>query len=510
MSIRIENRVSRDLAAATQAGAYCAPRRHRRPVVDAGSQGFGPRLGLLRGVLGALALLTGAATADCPTPTPVGNQNVVQFANESEALLLLGVHGPSAVLPREGTWELAPGGCLTLDIPDNWRNTTQPGDQGPRFWARTGCHYDAQSGMAQCETGDCGGRYDCSAAGLAGVAPTTLAEFCFNCGNNLNYWDVSAVDGMNLSMDIQPLGDYPPVSPVSPGDKFWCVYPNSVPDADLRGSCPDAFQLRRSELSFVVAGGARDAVVACFSNCGRYEYPTAPASDCPDSDPTCVAWRQFCCQAGDYDKACTDDSDCTYGGACWEGKCACRGFTVEPNCPPETCTNQEPDAQPPYGSCEAPGCIGDDTVHAVVPRAYTWPNDPQTYNCSTPIYRVTFAPGGSPVPISAAGSIPLCGTLPRAYGFAAANQLCSGVAGRVYGGARPSPAVWDCSVSAATTGVLCRWAAGLGGAHEGKGHHGACWRRGGHIDRWSVPGRPGGSGCQPHQLLRRDRSGRGD
>jgi hypothetical protein len=292
------------------------------------------------------------------------------------------------------------------------------------------------------------------------VAPVTLGEFCFNCGNGLHFWDISAVDGVNLSADIQPLPPFPATNPFSPGDTFWCQYPNSVSGADLRASCRTDFQLTRSELGMTILGSS-DGVVACFSNCGRYEYPEAPSASCTDDDPRCTPWRQFCCQANDYDVSCTSDADCTYGGACFNGKCGCRGFTVEPNCPPDVCTNQEPSAQPPYGLCSAPACIGDDTVHEVLPRAYTWPNDPQTYDCSTPALRMTFAPGSTAVPTTDAGGIPFCKALPAAYDPKGAYQICSGVVGRVFGGARPSPQPWDCDVEAATSGVLCRW--NLGG-----------------------------------------------
>ncbi len=417
-----------------------------------------------------------------PVPVPLPGQNVVQFYNQSSVTLLLGAFGPTAVEPREGTWELQPQQWLTLDIPVSWDYTIKQGASGVRFWARTGCRYDKDSDIAQCETGDCGGKYDCSASHLAGVAPATLAEFCFACAP---LTDPPAVDGVNLSMDITPLGQYSATNPYSPGDVFWCKFPNSVPSADLRGTspqgqmyCPSAFQLKRSQLSTVIQGST-DGVVACFSNCGKYEYPTAPDANCPDSDPTCAAWRQYCCQAGNYDpktgegeygKPCSNDSDCSNGDACWhrpgvQAVCACRGFIAGTSCPPNVCTNENaPAAEPPFGHCSqtaaSGACIGDDTAHHVLPRAYTWPNDPQTYDCNAHSFRVTFAPGGTSVPITDSGDIEPCGSLPPAYGYTTAKTLCSGVTGKVFAGARlptVAPGVWDCNVTGATTGVLCRW-----------------------------------------------------
>ncbi|BFU93013.1 MAG: hypothetical protein NTAFB01_42000 [Nitrospira sp.] len=73
--------------------------------------------------------------------------------------------------------------------------------------------------------------------------------------------------------------------------------------------------------------------------------------------------------------------------------------------------------QPPFGQCtdvnpDPNKCIGDDTLHAVLPKAYTWPNDPQVYGGDATAYRIIFAPGGTPVPITPAGDIPMCSDLP--------------------------------------------------------------------------------------------------
>jgi hypothetical protein len=56
-------------------------------------------------------------------------------------------------------------------------------------------------------------------------------------------------------------------------------------------------------------------------------------------------------------------------------------------------------------------------MHEVMPKAYTWPNDPQVYGGDAPLYRVIFAPAGTPVPITPAGPIPICNALPSIYGY---------------------------------------------------------------------------------------------
>lgn len=45
---------------------------------------------------------------------------------------------------------------------------------------------------------------------------------------------------------------------------------------------------------------------------------------CLDTDPQCVGWRKYCCQATTYGKPCKTSDDCTDGGACWAGVCACK------------------------------------------------------------------------------------------------------------------------------------------------------------------------------------------
>jgi hypothetical protein len=411
-----------------------------------------------------------------PIPVPRSGQTVVQFVNESRVTLLLAAFGPTAIEPREGTWTLRPGAALTVDIPPQWHNTTAPGSAAPRFWARTGCRFDESRNVAQCETGDWAGMYDAFKGAVrpfpAGKSPNSFTEWCFICGDGHTFWDVSAVDGADLSVNIQPLGSFSPRDPTAPGDVFWCRTGNAVAGADLRASCPDAFQLKRSQLSSFIQGSG-DGVVACFSNCGKYKYPLEPPANCTDAtDPRCSAWKRYCCTAGpaEYARTCNTDADCGFGDGCLEltrqGKpvklCQCRGWVKEPPCPDSVCTNQGLGV-PPYGTCSgAPGplqCIGDDTVHRVLPRAYTWPNDPQTYNCDAKIYRVTFAPGGTKVPITDAGPIPACSSLPAAYDFARQGQLCENdrKKGAVFAGAHLSPGNWQCRIESVTDGVLCRW-----------------------------------------------------
>ncbi len=341
-------------------------------------------------------------------------------------------------------------------------------------------------GGGRLRPGECSGIYDCSAANQSAPGPKALAEWTFNDTNGNCAPDISVVDGVNLNMDIVPLG---PRTEHKPSDPHWLDHSLTTCGGDLRDAaiCPAPFALTRKELgSFIQGSGGGDDIVACFSNCGRYKYPLEPALDCnpdPAVDPRCFLWKSFCCAfpvgaPSPYGVSCSDPMQCTQSGGCWDNGdgmsvCACRAFNQNADCPADVCTfpytPQTPSNQPPFGLCSdvlsrTPGdpgaaCIGDDTLHGVMPYGLTWPNDPETFFNDAHIYRIVFAPGGTSVPITPSGPVPSCQDLPEAYGYKAANQLCSGVADRVFGGARPSPASWDCRLGdgIGTTGVLCRW-----------------------------------------------------
>jgi len=199
------------------------------------------------------------------------NQRVLGTANAAFA------YGspPTSVLPREKTWVMEPfpippgapanANVLTIDIPEQWEDTSKKGSIGPNFWVRTGCRYDVANGIAQCETGGCSGIYDCSAAHFGPPPGATLAEWTFyqqtRSGGNtyyLDHPDISAVNGVNLNLDIQPVGGSAS-NPTSPDDPQWLAqnYPLTQHGADLRtpgdalGQCPAAFQLKRSDLTGV-------------------------------------------------------------------------------------------------------------------------------------------------------------------------------------------------------------------------------------------------------------------
>ncbi|XP_021320526.1 thaumatin-like protein 1b [Sorghum bicolor] len=158
-------------------------------------------------------------------------------------------------LPTTG-FRLDPGQSVQVPAPTAWSG---------RVWARTGCVFDAD-GKGTCQTGDCGGRLEC--AGTGATPPATLFEVTLGKGTadaaDLDYYDVSLVDGYNL-----PVVAVPRARPGGGGcNATGCM-------ADLNRSCP-------RELQVDCGGGT----VACRSACeafgqdqyccsGAYATPTA-------------------------------------------------------------------------------------------------------------------------------------------------------------------------------------------------------------------------------------------
>ena len=490
-----------------------------------------------------------------PVPSPAPGFNyVVQLVNESNVTILAAANAahrgsdtpggqvppPVAVLPREGTWVMLPkgapnnGNVLTIDIPQAWEGTQCPQDNkdckanGPRFFPRTGCKYDVAQNLAQCETGSCGDAYDCGQQALrvpvrasAGRAPVSIVEWTFNSqgGQGYNYPDISLVDGVSITVDVQALGPHCASKPGAPTEPNWLSQnqPLAIHGADLRepGRCIPNFRLTRGEIGQVIEGeGDPNEAVGCFTNCGRYEYPKTPDADCdPNTDARCKNWLAFCCYTPPddpnhiYGGMCSNNTQCRQSGGCWDlvtapAVCSCRGFIKNETCPADICTHPNPPnyaSQPEFGHCtdvtEDPNaCIGDDTVHAVFPGGYTWPSDPETYLSDARAYRIIFAPGFNPSvnpAITESGPIPPCASLPTAYGYEFQQQVCSGATGALFAGAELSPecqttedcpfipgstppvrsacdpqhkrcATWACNILPGgpvnTGGLLCSWA----------------------------------------------------
>lgn len=174
------------------------------------------------------------------------------------------------------------GGGRELRSGQSWQIQVPGGSIG-RFWGRTGCSFDG-SGRGSCKTGDCGGVLDCKGSG--GV-PSTLFEYALNQYQNLDFYDISLVDGFNLRMSV--------ILSSSQCQKIAC-------NSDVNARCPN--ELR-------VADGCKSACAAfntpeycCtgsyLENCPPTRYSQYFKRECPQAysyakdDPTST----FTCPAG--------------------------------------------------------------------------------------------------------------------------------------------------------------------------------------------------------------------
>ncbi|KAJ1266573.1 hypothetical protein BS78_08G162400 [Paspalum vaginatum] len=104
------------------------------------------------------------------------------------------------------------GGGAQLGQGQTWTVNVPPGTSG-RFWGRTGCSFNGNSGS--CQTGDCAGAFFCTLSGQ----PATLAEYTI--GGSQDFYDISVIDAFNIGMAFS----------CSTGVGLVCSDP----------SCPDAY-----------------------------------------------------------------------------------------------------------------------------------------------------------------------------------------------------------------------------------------------------------------------------
>ncbi|KAH7863910.1 hypothetical protein Vadar_023355 [Vaccinium darrowii] len=187
-------------------------------------------------------------------------------------------------------WAAAvPGGGRQLDRGQTWTINPPAGTAGARVWARTGCNFDG-SGRGGCQTGDCGGVLQCTAFGQP---PNTLAEYALNQFNNLDFFDISLVDGFNVPMDFSPtsggctrgirctadINGQCPAELRAPGgcnnpctvfktDEYCCNSGNCGPtnfSRFFKERCPDAYSYPKDDptSTFTCPGGTNYKVVFC-------------------------------------------------------------------------------------------------------------------------------------------------------------------------------------------------------------------------------------------------------
>ena len=179
-----------------------------------------------------------------PEPPPsgaAGSRRLVTFVNQmSQTIWVAAAPNPATPLAATG-WVLPAGQSVTITTPNNL-NT--------RFWGRTGCVFDS-AGVGHCQTGDCGGLFQCKGWG---TIPATLAEVNFDAWDNLDFYDVSMVDGSNLPMYIN-------ITKSSGGTKDKISSDGCVPAGCTKPVvCPSVLN--------VTVGST---VVGCISACARLD-----------------------------------------------------------------------------------------------------------------------------------------------------------------------------------------------------------------------------------------------
>jgi hypothetical protein len=181
---------------------------------------------------------SGPAKTPTPgAPVPAGSRTITVVNALTQTVWAAANQNKEHPLAATG-WVLAPGQSVQIAVPAEW---------GGRIWGRTGCAFDA-SGRGHCQTGDCGGRFQCTGSG---ATPATLAELSLGAWNGLDFYDVSMVDGANLPMYIN-IGGGTTKDPLSPTG---CSAGGCTRPVD----CPDAMR--------VTSGGQ---VVACKTACAAF------------------------------------------------------------------------------------------------------------------------------------------------------------------------------------------------------------------------------------------------
>jgi hypothetical protein len=120
---------------------------------------------------------------------PAGSRAFTFVNKQHQTIWLAGWQQTAQPALTTSGWVLPAGQQVTVVVPDKWNG---------RFWGRTGCGFNS-AGRGHCVTGDCGGVFQCKGYG---AIPATLAEYNLNSFDNLDFYDVSMVDGSNLPMYV--------------------------------------------------------------------------------------------------------------------------------------------------------------------------------------------------------------------------------------------------------------------------------------------------------------------
>ncbi len=208
------------------------------------------------------------------------NKHVITIVNNSLQDIWIGSQANTGFIPPtygvpgvgSGGWEMKRGDPpAILYVDRGWAG---------RFWARTNCTFD-NSGNGSCLTGNCaspgtlycgsgGGRIGRPPNGWGAQGPVTLAEFKFDGAGNQDFFDISQVNGYNISVKITPDG-----STGARCSEAGCP-------GDTNTICPGPLQLK----------DPNGNVIGCYSAC---DWCVRNPSKCSSSDAD-----KYCCRAPTY------------------------------------------------------------------------------------------------------------------------------------------------------------------------------------------------------------------
>ncbi|XP_019054474.1 PREDICTED: pathogenesis-related protein 5-like [Nelumbo nucifera] len=133
---------------------------------------------------------------------------ILTVVNNCDYTVWPGIYNAGGPILDSRGFELTQGSSRSFQAPTGWNG---------RFWGRTGCNFNA-SGQGSCATGGCrSGQIECNDMDLA--TPVTMAEFSLGLTNGQDSYDISLVDGFNLSMRIE-----------GRGGQGTCLFPECVND----------------------------------------------------------------------------------------------------------------------------------------------------------------------------------------------------------------------------------------------------------------------------------------
>ncbi|GFP85324.1 thaumatin-like protein [Phtheirospermum japonicum] len=158
---------------------------------------------------------------------------------------------------------ILPGGGRRLGLGETW-TVNVPASTTGRIWARTGCFFD-RAGLGRCLTGDCKGLLQCRSNG---APPNTLAEYSLNQSDDMDFFDVSLVEGFNVPIGFSAISGSCQV--------IRCV-------ANINGQCPRELRAPGGCNNPCTVYRTDQYCCNLSSNCGPTPYSRFFKGRCPNT-----------------------------------------------------------------------------------------------------------------------------------------------------------------------------------------------------------------------------------